>query len=83
MSNKAGDQGAVCTDANTLGFAGAPFGGGDFQTASAFQITTAGLAVGAGKLPANPTSGYAGADLWLGGGDASGGDANGGSTYIQ
>lgn len=83
MPNSAGDQGAVCTIASIGGIVIAPFGGGPFQTASVYQVVQDGMVNGAGKLPVNPNSGYAGYDLWIGGGDASGGNANGGSIYAQ
>lgn len=78
-----GDQLTQGTDANTVALVGAPLGGGTSQSFSAYQVLTAGILAGGGKLPANPTSGAAGYDFWFGAGDASGGNANGGSIYAQ
>lgn len=83
MPNSTADQLTPGVDATIVAFAGAPFGGGASLSFSAYQIVQGGLAANGGILPNATASGYAGQDLWLGGGNAIGGNANGGSTYVQ
>lgn len=83
MPNSTADQLTGGADATMVAFAGAPFGGGASLSFSSYQITQGGLLSGAGRLPVNPNSGFAGYDLNLAAGDASGGNANGGSIYAQ
>lgn len=80
MANSTGDQLTAGTDANSVALVGAPFGGGNSLSFSAYQVIVAGFQAGGGKLPTNPNG--AGYDQWIGAGDA-GATGRGGNIYFQ
>ncbi len=80
MANYTADQLTPGTDANSVVFAGAPFGGGNSQGFLAVQVLSAAMIAGAGKLPVNSVG--AGFDIVLGGGDA-GATGRGGHVLLQ